>query len=390
MGFPNPAESHYDLFMTGHAGCSVSTALGLRSGDVLARRSRSSQRRGHRRRRVALGHRLRSAQQRRRHEREAARRPQRQQDVDLPPRRRRGRVPRPAAHAARTTTTSSTRSAASSTTFPSSAIRPSSSSGRSRKRSRPACTWACSSKSSDFRYIGPIDGHNIPQLLKYLRMVKDDERPVLLHVVTKKGHGFTPAVQDPVYFHTPAPFTCNDEEQVFPLKKGAAAKAYTDVASEAILAEMDSQSARHRPDGRDVPGQQTRSRPRTISRPLLRHRHLRIARRGLCRRPSQGRHAPDRRYLQHVPAAELRPDLPGGRAPEPARHVHARPRRPRPAPTARRITACSTSATCGLFPNMIVMAPGDAWDLRQMVRWSLKHDGPTSMRYPKANADEIA
>ncbi len=35
MGYPNPAESPYDLFMTGHAGCSVSTALGLKSGDDL-------------------------------------------------------------------------------------------------------------------------------------------------------------------------------------------------------------------------------------------------------------------------------------------------------------------------------------------------------------------
>ena len=35
MGYPNPQESDYDLFMTGHAGCSVSTALGLRSGDSL-------------------------------------------------------------------------------------------------------------------------------------------------------------------------------------------------------------------------------------------------------------------------------------------------------------------------------------------------------------------
>ena len=35
MGFPNPSESPYDLFMTGHAGCSVSAALGLASGDSL-------------------------------------------------------------------------------------------------------------------------------------------------------------------------------------------------------------------------------------------------------------------------------------------------------------------------------------------------------------------
>ncbi len=37
MGYPNPEESEYDLFMTGHAGASVSTALGLASGDALAR-----------------------------------------------------------------------------------------------------------------------------------------------------------------------------------------------------------------------------------------------------------------------------------------------------------------------------------------------------------------
>ena len=35
MGYPNPAESDYDLFMTGHAGCSISTAMGLRVADVL-------------------------------------------------------------------------------------------------------------------------------------------------------------------------------------------------------------------------------------------------------------------------------------------------------------------------------------------------------------------
>ena len=37
MGYPNPAESPYDLFMTGHAGCSVATALGLKCGDDLVR-----------------------------------------------------------------------------------------------------------------------------------------------------------------------------------------------------------------------------------------------------------------------------------------------------------------------------------------------------------------
>jgi len=42
MGYPNPAESDYDLFMTGHAGASVSTSLGLKAGDDLLRQDRHS------------------------------------------------------------------------------------------------------------------------------------------------------------------------------------------------------------------------------------------------------------------------------------------------------------------------------------------------------------
>ncbi len=93
MGYPNPAESDYDLFMTGHAGCSVSTALGLKCGDdLLPGQARSPRRGRHRRRGLPLGHRLRGHEQRRRLEEEAARRPERQQDVDLPARRRPGRI----------------------------------------------------------------------------------------------------------------------------------------------------------------------------------------------------------------------------------------------------------------------------------------------------------
>ena len=151
--------------------------------------------------------------------------------------------------------------------------------------------------------------------------------PVLLHVVTEKGHGFKPAAEDPVFFHTPAPFTCEDEggrgdqeELVAGLhRRGQPGDSSTQMQQNPRVTVMTAAMCQ---------GNKLEAGSRRLSRPLLRHRHLRIARRGLRRRAGQGRPAADRRYLQHVPAAQLRSDLPGSRAAEPAGHVPARPRRP--------------------------------------------------------------
>ncbi len=52
-----------------------------------------------------------------------------------------------------------------------------------------------------FTYFGPVDGHNIPELVEVLGYVKNLKGPVLLHVVTKKGRGYAPAEAAPVKFH---------------------------------------------------------------------------------------------------------------------------------------------------------------------------------------------
>ena len=52
-----------------------------------------------------------------------------------------------------------------------------------------------------FTYIGPIDGHNIAVLIKTLENLKNITGPVLLHVATSKGKGFTPAEEDPIGYH---------------------------------------------------------------------------------------------------------------------------------------------------------------------------------------------
>ena len=52
-----------------------------------------------------------------------------------------------------------------------------------------------------FTYIGPIDGHNIPLLVHTLENLKQITGPVLLHIATQKGKGFSPAEKDPIGYH---------------------------------------------------------------------------------------------------------------------------------------------------------------------------------------------
>ena len=52
-----------------------------------------------------------------------------------------------------------------------------------------------------FTYLGPVDGHDTENLIELLRIAKDMNRPVLLHVVTQKGRGYAPAQQEPRLYH---------------------------------------------------------------------------------------------------------------------------------------------------------------------------------------------
>ena len=78
-----------------------------------------------------------------------------------------------------------------------------------------------------FVYIGPIDGHDIRHLIRVLRRAKDDSRPILVHVVTQKGRGYTPAEDHPDTFHGVAPFY---------IESGMARKESEDISNGAIAA----------------------------------------------------------------------------------------------------------------------------------------------------------
>lgn len=85
-----------------------------------------------------------------------------------------------------------------------------------------------------FYYVGPIDGHNFKHLLPVLENVRDAKQdgPVLIHVVTHKGHGYQPAEQSADKFHSVTQF---DVGTGAPLKPSASKPTYTKIFAEALM-----------------------------------------------------------------------------------------------------------------------------------------------------------
>jgi 1-deoxy-D-xylulose-5-phosphate synthase len=83
-----------------------------------------------------------------------------------------------------------------------------------------------------FRYVGPVDGHDLPALVSTLRNVREWKGPRLVHVVTKKGKGYALAEENPVVWHGATPFDKISGEM--PKKKGAL-PAYTSVFGKGLV-----------------------------------------------------------------------------------------------------------------------------------------------------------
>jgi 1-deoxy-D-xylulose-5-phosphate synthase len=236
------------------------------------------------------------------------------------------------------------------------------------------------------RYLGPIDGHNIGLLRKYLQMVKDLNGPILLHVVTEKGHGFTPAAEDPVFFHTPPAFTHENGSAV--PKKSAAQPAYTNLVSSAIFDAM-----RRNPRVTVLTAAMCQGNKLERVRDEIPDRFFDT---GICEshtvafaagqakvglRPIVDIYSTflQRSYdqvfqevaLQNLPVV-FTMDRAGLTGPDGPTHHGA-----------------FDIAYMRCLPNVVVMAPGDGWDVAPMLEFALRQSGPVSMRYPKANAANL-
>ena len=89
-----------------------------------------------------------------------------------------------------------------------------------------------------FYYVGPVDGHNLDHLLPILKNIRDDKEsgPVLLHVVTQKGHGYAPAEASPDKYHGVGKFDFVTGEIV---KTKSNAPSYTKVFAESLIKEAE-------------------------------------------------------------------------------------------------------------------------------------------------------
>ncbi len=386
MGYPNPAESDYDLFMTGHAGCAPSTALGLKAGDNL------------------IGH------------------PERHSVAVIGD----GAFPSGIVFEALNNATGPTGKnflvvlndnkmsicpPVGGLAYYLDKTRMAPAYGQWNKRMKkllPAIPlvgaqsekWYQQFKDAikasfhggmlfedlGFIYIGPIDGHDIKTLRRYLEKVKAMEGPVLLHVLTDKGRGFAAAEKDPVRYHAPAPFE-SGENGIIPLTKSSS-KAYTDAMSAALYNAMKKDSKIAVLTAAMCEGNKLQKIRETFPKQFfdtgICESHAVAFAGGMAKagaRPVVDIYSTflQRSFDQIFQEVSLQ-NLPVVFTLDRAGLVGA------DGPTHH---GTYDIAYMRMFPNMAVMAPGDERDVAPMLDFALHRDGPTSIRYPKANLEAI-
>ncbi|HPS05715.1 MAG TPA: 1-deoxy-D-xylulose-5-phosphate synthase [Tenuifilaceae bacterium] len=90
-------------------------------------------------------------------------------------------------------------------------------------------------ESLGFRYFGPVDGHDVAYLIRILNDLKDIPGPKLLHCITVKGKGYTPAEQNQTIFHAPGKFNKDTGERISLLTSKPAPPRYQDVFGETLV-----------------------------------------------------------------------------------------------------------------------------------------------------------
>jgi len=230
-------------------------------------------------------------------------------------------------------------------------------------------------------YLGPIDGHNLPMLRKSLREAKKIQGPVLLHVLTKKGKGYKPAEENPGKFHGVSPFDIETGNALSAKTKDT----YTDVFGKVMCDE-----ARKNPklaaitaameDGTGL-ARFAKMYPKQFFDVGIAEEHAVTFAGGLAAGGVKPVFAVYSSFLQRG-YDQLVHDIGMQKLPV----VFAIDRAGLVGNDGETHQGVFDVSFLNTIPNMTVMAPKHKWELADMLRFAIQHDGPIALRYPRGTA----
>ena len=237
-----------------------------------------------------------------------------------------------------------------------------------------------------FHYTGPIDGHNLPQLLHALRTVKELPGPQLLHVITTKGKGYAPAEQAQIEYHAVGPF---DPQAGLAKKSAPARPSYTDVFGDWLcdMAATDPRLLAITPAMREGSGlvRYSKEYPGRYFDVAIAEQHAVTLAAGMAcegAKPVVAIYSTflQRAYDQAIHDVALQNldvtfaiDRAGVVGPDGATH-----------------SGSFDLSFLRCLPNMVIMAPADENECRTMLSTGFRHAGPAAVRYPRGNGPGIA
>ena len=237
-----------------------------------------------------------------------------------------------------------------------------------------------------FHYTGPIDGHDLPALLSALKTLRASKGPKLLHVMTTKGKGYERAEGDQIGYHAVGPF---DPDKGLVAKGGAKKPTYTDVFSDWLC---DAAAAEPKlmgitPAMREGSGlvRFSKEYPERYFDVAIAEQHAVTLAAGMATQGAKPVVAIYSTFLQRaydqlvhdVAVQELDVlfaiDRAGVVGPDGATHAG---------------NLDLSFLRC--VPHMVVMAPSDEAECRQMLTTGLRYAGPAAVRYPRGSGTGVA
>ncbi|HIO93159.1 MAG TPA: 1-deoxy-D-xylulose-5-phosphate synthase [Leucothrix mucor] len=232
-----------------------------------------------------------------------------------------------------------------------------------------------------FLYYGPVDGHDVLELVKILENIKDIDEPKFLHVVTQKGKGYKPAEQDPCAYHAVPAFNLKTGV-IPPIKKKKDTPTYTQVFSEWIcdMAAKDDRLVAITPAMREGSGlvEFSEQYPERYYDVAIAEQHAVTLAAGMaCEgiKPIVAIYSTflQRAYDQLIHDVALQ-NLPVVFAIDRAGLVGA---------DGATHSGNYDFSYLRCIPNMIIMAPADENECRQMLYTAFLQETPTAVRYPR-------